>query len=258
MHGLPMNIFNKIKYKYRILAKRQPIIYDYSKKLARLLESKNKDDIYSFLKFFFKNYSPVKVLQIGANDGIMHDPLREFIVSYKNSQCFFVEPIPTFFRELVKNYKYLASDRKLKFLNVAVGDDDGNITLWKLKQEVAHKYYDFVQGMVSFKKEHFLRYINPENIDRDLESIVVPQRSIRSIVVEDCNQIIPDLVVIDVEGLERTIIENYPFDLGKPKSFIYESVHLSLHDQEVVHQKLTQNGYSIKTCSCDSIAILKT
>lgn len=252
-----MSLLKKVRHQYVKTVKKIPVIYDYSYQIFRVLQRnrKNEDKIYNTLNKKFSQNPKLKVLQIGANDGIRNDPLREFIVKYKKAQVIFVEPIPIIFKELVKNYNYLNYNKRFIFLNVAIGNHDDKVLLWKLKEEAKIKYYDFVQGMVSFNKEHFLKYVKPEKLDQDLESIVVPQKSVRSILAE-CNYLLPDLVILDVEGYELNILNSYPFDLGKPDTFVYESVNLSEREQEKIEKKLAKNGYSVKRGNHDSIAIL--
>lgn len=250
-----MKLFEQVKHKYAKTIKRYPRVYDFSRSWFRYFRS-DRDEVYKFLNIFFETHSNATVLQIGANDGIRNDPIREFIVKYRNVKALLIEPVPSIFEELVQNYKYLCKTRDLSFLNAAIGAQDGEILLWKLKKEANRRYYDFVQGMVSFQQEHFLKYVPAERLEKDLESITVPQFSIKSMIAK-CNNIMPNLVVIDVEGYERYIIENYPFQISKPKSFIYESVHLSKQDQQAIERRLIENNYSIRNLSYESIAILK-
>ena len=55
-------------------------------------------------------------IQVGANDGISHDPLRAYIERY-HWRGILVEPQPRVFARLCRNY---ASHTQLRFANVAL------------------------------------------------------------------------------------------------------------------------------------------
>ena len=60
-------------------------------------------------------------VQIGANNGLTDDPLRQFVTKYHWHGCL-VEPQPQVFQQLLKNY---AQEKQLAFENSAIADRDG-------------------------------------------------------------------------------------------------------------------------------------
>jgi len=66
------------------------------------------------------------VLQIGANDGVMEDPIRESILRLK-LPALLVEPLPDLFSRLKTNY---ADQSQIYFENVAIGQSPGTVNLY--------------------------------------------------------------------------------------------------------------------------------
>src|SRR5271157_3744519 len=65
-------------------------------------------------------------VQIGANDGVCCDPIREYVIK-SHWRGLLVEPVPFLFRRLVENYR---DEPQLIFENVAVAPHDGAMTLY--------------------------------------------------------------------------------------------------------------------------------
>jgi len=78
---------------------------------------RRKDPVYNFFDDYSKRYgSAIKFLQIGANDGLRNDPIREHILRNQWDGVL-VEPIPGIFEILVNNYNKLP---ELEFVNAAI------------------------------------------------------------------------------------------------------------------------------------------
>ncbi len=67
-------------------------------------------------------------LQIGANDGILEDPLRSLILA-RHLEGVLVEPLPDKFAELQRNY---AHEKQLRFENCAVAKKNGECSLFRV------------------------------------------------------------------------------------------------------------------------------
>jgi hypothetical protein len=63
-----------------------------------------------------------------------------------------------------------------------------------------------------------------------------------------------DVVVIDVEGHEQTIIETIDLEGHRVKFIIYEHKHLSESDRSAVESELRRHGFSLKEFGRDAIA----
>src|ERR1700761_6797871 len=70
-------------------------------------------------------------IEIGANDGVSSDPLREFIVKYPWKGVL-VEPQPDVFETLKSNYAHL--ENRIFFENVAIASNSGPIEMYRISK----------------------------------------------------------------------------------------------------------------------------
>src|SRR5436190_1288030 len=66
--------------------------------------------------------APIKLVQIGSNDGMKGDPFHLLIKRRLAWRALLVEPIPYLFEQLQRNY---GDESRLGFENVAVGTELG-------------------------------------------------------------------------------------------------------------------------------------
>jgi FkbM family methyltransferase len=221
-----------------------------NRSLSRIFE---RDEIYLFLCKFSQQYKNINLLQIGANDGLRNDPIREFIVANPLWQGTLIEPVPSMMKQMQKNYAYTNTNSRLRFENVAIAPQSEFVYLWKIKDNDIHHLPDYAQGMISFDKKHFFENIHIEVKDEWLEKILVPCKPLKSIVKEMNNQV--DLVVIDVEGMEETVLLNFPFDACSPLCFIYESKHCDDNEYKRIENFLGEQGYVCFKAMKDTIVL---
>src|SRR5258708_30314549 len=65
-------------------------------------------------------------VQIGVNNGLTDDPLRQFVTKY-HWRGVLMEPQPHVFQRLLKNYE---QEKQLAFENAAIADRDGTVRLF--------------------------------------------------------------------------------------------------------------------------------
>lgn len=233
--------------------KKWPIVHDKFKRLQRLLGIRN--NLVAWLDDFSKQRSEVIFVQVGANDGIRDDPVREYIVRNSKWRGLLIEPIPSLFAELKRNYKYCNSNDRLVFENIAISDHVGTLRLWRLMESQYSKYPDIAQGMVSFNRENFRGMISPEDFDKALTHENVPCADFASLLEKHSFQRI-DLLVIDVEGYEERVLKQFPFERLRPAAIAMEVFRLDPQGRENVLKLLADNGYHIEELGQDLVAIL--
>lgn len=241
----------RIRHRYVLAAKKLPFLYDFSRSLSRFLGE--KDPAFHFLSALDRSVTKVHFLQIGANDGMRNDPIREFVVRGDKWAGTLVEPIPTLFEQLKENYGYRNKDGRLEFRNLAISDNAHPLTLWFIRDKFTHLFPDYVNGMVSFNKEHFQNNFDFEVKEEHLDKIDVPCRSLPDLISEIPNHL--DLVVIDTEGMEHSMIMAYPFENHAPGSLLYEVSHLTEQQKNDIEQLLRKHKYSLIYVGADAIAI---
>jgi FkbM family methyltransferase len=189
----------------------------------------------------FDNKTNIFFIQIGANDGVTVDPIQNLVKNNKWKGLLF-EPGVEAFNDLKKNY---AEVDDLIFVNSAVSNFDGRGKLFcgtttphfTLNQNKAIDMFD----------------VSPNEIE---VSIISPKS-----IIENYNIKNIDLLQIDVEGHDFTILQAFPFELIKPSVIRFEYINLSYDNAniDIVDSFLSKNGYDSFICyECgDIVSILK-
>ena len=247
-----MNLLTELKIHYGLVAKRFPPFFDWSKRLSRLAGL--SDPIYRCLCAFSRAKAVVSFLQIGSNDGISQDPLREFIVRNPRWIGCFIEPLPHLFAKLKKNYRYLGREN-LCYRNAAVSDTRGGLALYRIKGEYHHEFPCFVDQIASLRKSH-IEAVFPGHpqLEEKIELVQVDAISIGEVVASFPESRL-DLLHLDVEGHERVILSNFPFEECLPEIILFESGHLSNQERSAIDTLLYDWRYSVFEAGFDAIAL---
>jgi FkbM family methyltransferase len=186
-----------------------------------------------FLDAYFASPEEKCVIQVGANDGIMCDPLRPYLAPGKDRRirAVLIEPIPLYFEKLKELYADYAN---ISVINVACGQTAGSAPLYFIDPDVAdqmngagpannwaHGQGSFDQNVVKywigrnkFRGEDYVR-----NIDRFYTSIrSIEVEVIRVADVELSRSHRNLLLVIDVQGFELEVVRG--IDWRYPPAYI--------------------------------------
>lgn len=98
-------------------------------------------------------------MQIGANDGMLDDPVRKSIVSL-SLPALLVEPLPNLFEKLTANY---AGQRDVRLDNVAVSNAPGEANIFRLTAS-ATQFPEWAHGLASFDKGVLLKYKDRDGV----------------------------------------------------------------------------------------------
>lgn len=187
----------------------------------------------ALFKHFFKDRNGLSFVQIGANDGVTSDFMRERILKF-HWHGVLVEPIPHIFEQLKENY---ADCKGLVFEKVAIADGSGERVFNVCNGHEVCSGFD----VVSKKAEEYGIYqirVECITITRLFE-----KHHIREL----------DILVIDTEGYDGKIIKSMDFKV-KPRVLIYESRGLS--DNDDVRVLLKKEGYRFRPFSNNTVAYL--
>jgi len=190
------------------------------------------DDLTKIEDFFF--------VQIGANDGVIHDPLFHHIVNNQWSGIL-VEPVRYYFNRLKLNY---AGSDQLIFENVAISDRDERREFYRLREGLEF-LPQWTEGLGSFHLEVLMKhrwlipnikdYIISESVDCVSLQTLLNRNKVRKI----------DLVLIDTEGYDFEILKQINFDYVDPSVIIYEHKHISHKERRDSEALLTARGYRL-------------
>ena len=188
-------------------------------------------------------------IQIGANNGINHDPLNKFINKYKPGGIL-IEPVPHLFEQLKKNY---AHRKGLLFENVAIGNPGQKLTFYRVKSD-RNKFYD---QLGSFDLNTILR--QKKNIP-GLENLLVEEPVmvisfddlVKKHTIKTC-----DVLMMDTEGYDAEIIKLIDLSKTSFDLVIYESKHLNEDDKGYCLSKFRSQGYKTYATVSDTLCVNK-
>ncbi|MEB3260361.1 MAG: FkbM family methyltransferase [Cyanobacteriota bacterium] len=153
---------------------------------------------------------PVHILQVGANDGILYDPIHNILKKRKNITATRVEPVSEYFEELKENCSSFAS--RVELFNVCIGEEDGFLDLFLPGDSELLHLGDKGHGS-----------INPEAVGRSREGLTsrrVPCKSFKSLMA-DMRRSVADVYVSDCEGCDIQLLRLLPLrELGVKVVFI--------------------------------------
>lgn len=202
------------------------------------------------------NNTDFNFIQIGANDGLNGDLLREYIINFK-WHGILVEPVPYVYKRLIENYKEFSN---LSFENVAIGTEDGYCNFYSIMENISNegpgdKNYKLDQ-LGSFNKETLLKhsYMHP-NFETMVKEISVPTLTIDSL-FRKYNLKKLNLLQIDTEGYDFEILNSISFKFIIPEMIIFEHIHMQRSEYKYILTKMRRFGYRFYTYQFDTIGIL--
>ncbi len=181
-------------------------------------------------------------VQIGAFDGREGDHLNSLIRRH-HWQGILVEPQPRAFQALKETYR---EEQHLRFFNVAIGPEDGHITLYTRKD---------ASVPIASVSRHLL--VKPGHGRSEVIGIDVPCWTVDRLLQEAKAPEKIDLLQIDTEGFDFQIIRSIRFDRVRPTIIRYEHALLSDRDQNACIELLCGHGYRMLLEDRDTMAILQ-
>jgi FkbM family methyltransferase len=189
-------------------------------------------------------------VQIGANDGVMNDPLYPLVKKYR-LKGLLIEPMPDFIDRLRLNY---SDQAQLRFENCAVSDEDGERDLFRVRQGSYKSEY--VAGLASFDRRVLLRHKKfYPGIEKQIEVLRVKTLTIDTLLKKHGIFTI-DLLQVDTEGFDGEILRMVLARGITPAIINYEHRHLSFKEQDAVRDLLELKGYRFHFSRYDTLAIL--
>jgi FkbM family methyltransferase len=159
------------------------------------------------LRAFARRYPKAFFVEIGANDGEQHYPLRPLILSCEWSGIM-VEPVAYVFERLGRNYGHL--DR-IALENVAIGDRDPTLPFYSVSEpgtDERDRLSDWYDGVGSFSRESVVGHARDiPDVDRRVVQTEVPVLALESLCRRHEVERM-DLLVIDTEGYDHEILKS--------------------------------------------------
>jgi FkbM family methyltransferase len=190
-------------------------------------------------------------VQIGANNGLTDDPIRQFVTKY-HWHGVLVEPQPQVFQRLLKNYE---QEKQLAFENTAIADKDGTARLFVAdhRDETAD-----LTVFASLKKDALIRGLdNPKaaGVQVQVQEVEVPALSVQTLLAKHRITKI-DLLLTDVQGYDREVVEQFLACGVKPTIIHFEHCHTTRPVLDALYRKLVEHGYRFNELEIDALCYL--
>lgn len=224
----------------------------YIKNIARIVKRKLSSDpgnVFSMKTVLEKNYPPgssFDFILIGANDGVSHDFLFDFLQK-RNSRGIAAEPVLEYFEKLSKNYAVFPD---VVLINKAVHATKKQVLIYKADPFKLKQLPDWAEGIASFDPEHHKKSGTSVN---DIITEIVNADTLMNMVKEHLINKNPDLFQVDTEGYDYEVLKQIDFTVMHPSIIKFEYVNLSLDDANKAIRLLKQKGYY---CFYDNIDII--
>ena len=192
---------------------------------------------------------PLTFVQIGANDGVMYDPLHA-VVRAAGWSGVLVEPVPALYEQLVSNY---AEVPNLEFENAAIGTSDGTVTLYSVEPRSGDPYW--VGLLPSLDRDTIISHgaLVP-GIEERIEESQVPSLTLPTLVARH-NLSTIDLLNVDTEGFDYEILKQIDFaSTWAPAYIVYECRHFDRTTDRAARRMLRTAGYRLADIWPDVLA----
>ena len=221
------------------------------------------------LSSFYHSYSlespHIFVIQVGANDGINHDPIHKFI-KRDGWSGILIEPQPYVFRN--KLHPLYRRNQNIALENIAISQENCLMDMYRL----SFTNERWATGLTTFDKEVLQKRVNsggvdftaqkqgvktPEKREDYIENFKVEAKSF-DFLIEKYQTKKVDVLQIDAEGFDFELVKL--FDLGKcqPDVVVFEADHISEQDFEEVESYLNSHSYVFKKVGRDVLAVNKS
>ncbi len=219
------------------------------------------DSVEAFMDAFSKAKKDFYVVQVGANDGMTHDPVYKFI-KRDHWYALLFEPQPAvfhrFLRPVYRNYP------RVNPINAAIGYEDGKAELYT----IAFNHDRWATGLSTFERsvleatikegrldKRLKRYgiTPPKEVDDWIEPIEIAVRSFASTMQEHRIDRI-DLLMIDTEGFDHEVIKMVDLHAVKPAAIVFEDTHIAADDYRSCIERLGEFGYESHRIGPNTVA----
>ena len=177
------------------------------------------------------------LIQIGANDGVTHDPLHKAIKNF-GLKSLLLEPIKEPFLDLKNNY---LNYKNVKLENSALSIDSEILFLYKVNPRYSKKYGTLPTGITSFDKKHLIKHgINNRHIIQEKVSQIGIIELLNKHTISSF-----DLLFIDTEGYDCRIINEFFLKINNIRPIIiFEWSHIKNTELQSTLNKMLNNNYS--------------
>lgn len=212
-------------------------------------------DVSSVLDRYSRLKKGIKFLQIGSNDGMESDPLRQFITRDRWHGVL-VEPLPETFKKLLNNYDNYEFKTDLVFENIAVSDKNDVIPFYFIDAKKAKVPEGQANKFSSFNREIplKLKYEFPGVVD-NINEIGINTLTLNTLLEKHSLKGDLNLLHTDTEGHDYVILKQLDLKITRPDIILFENLHLELRDYKSYVKELRNYSYILYEQNLDTLAI---
>jgi len=216
---------------------------------ARYIEFPPRGPFDEVLLRVFSSLEGLRFIQVGANDGVLADPLFRYVAKC-HWQGVMVEPMPGPFASLQARY---SGNPRLTLLNAAVDDMHGQRELFHLKEQLSG-LPEWAAGLPSLQESRLVAAAGELGLPTEsVTSTKVDAVSWREVWTAfgdgEC-----DLLVSDVEGDDIRILRQAGLQERRPKVILFEHACVGETERWAFYKELSRAGYELTTSAGDTVA----
>ncbi len=201
------------------------------------------------INYYASHAKTVTFMQIGANEGLVNDPLYHNIRLHQWSGVL-VEPFEEAFQKLKYNH---FNNPRLIFEKVAISDESKDMPFYYVEKK-SPDVPDWVSQLNSFDKSITTEVQEKFGTLVEIKEMQIPCTTVEEILTRN-NIPSLDLLLIDTEGHDYEILKTIELKRWNPEIVIFEHRHLEDADFKKALDLLKRDGYQIYKDDYDTIGL---
>ena len=180
----------------------------------------------------------VFLVQVGADDGKMNDPVSALVRS-QGWRALLIEPVPEFFAALQETYSSVAG---IEFVNAACASSAALLPFWQVRNlnEMPHAW---MRGLSTCKREVIRKHFSSESeFEKFVIQVEVNVSKLDDILAARGIEKV-DVLVVDTEGYDLEVLKGFDAASYRPELIIAEHHHLSPDERLEMRARLHDAGY---------------
>ena len=207
--------------------------------------------------YWIEKYLPneqLNVVQVGANDGVAGDPIRDLVLKKNHWQVIFVEPVPYLFKQLKHNY---GDAPRFTFENLGINETGENQPFYSVKEAAFHTggFRSTYNQIGSFSRDHLLD-LSEGLLEGWIEPIEVECMTLTQMLEKNGLKRL-DFLSIDAEGYDWKVLSTLQLERFSPAIIFYEHLNLSPADLRAAREFLEEEYHQF-TFGIDHLCIRKS
>lgn len=257
--GLKNRVKSSIKHwRYQSSANNSAVVSWYYKQIYK----PKPNTLSEFYHYLSKAKPALTVIQVGANDGITHDPIHKF-VKRDGWHGVLIEPQTLVFEQALK--KVYQNTQHIFLENVAIAEQEGFADLYHL----SFCYDRWATGLSTFHLPTLQQKVDNGEIERlaNKNGVKLPDNKSEYIahsrvetktfasIREKYNLTSIDVLQIDTEGFDLEIIRLFEPDIHPVGVIVFESQHFDAEEYQQMLNWLRSLGFILKKIKGDTVAV---